>query len=154
MTAIISVKEQIWVQSRKSRWAFLTLISGRISSKWTFQLLQSYLFPSRYDCSHIWTPLLSGLQSYLDLNKTKIAVINGPLQNQDCSHIWTLIKLKLQSYLDLNISDIALILGPPYNCQSKGSLYHFAMYQLKLKEFLYQLRFRQLQKAGRGNFPN
>ena len=38
--------------------------------------------------------------------------------------------------------------------QSKGSLYHYAMYQSKLKEFLYQLRFRQLQKAGRGNFPN
>ena len=49
---------------------------------------------NKYDCSHIWTPLLSELQSYLDLNKTWIAVIFGPLWNQDCSHIWTPIKLK------------------------------------------------------------
>ena len=133
MTAIISVKEQIWVQSRKSRWAFLTLISGRISSKWTFQLLQSYLFPSRYDCSHIWTPLLSGLQSYLDLNKTKIAVINGPLQNQDCSHIWTPAKLRLQSYLDLSKTRIAVIFGPLWN---QDCSHMWTSIKLKLQSYL------------------
>ena len=118
MTAIVFGREQIWVQSRKSRWALLTLISGRISSRGTFQLLHSYLFPNRNDCSHIWPLLKSRLHSYLDLNVTKIAIINGPQQNPDCSHIWTLLKLRLQSYLDPNMSDISLIIGPPYIIQS------------------------------------
>ena len=57
MTAIISVRKQIWVQSQKSRWVLPTLISGRISSRGTFQLLHSYLFPNSNDWSHISTLL-------------------------------------------------------------------------------------------------
>ena len=82
MTAIISIRKKIWLQFRKSRWVLLTLISGRISSRGTFQLLHSYLFPNRNDCSHIWTFEKLRLQSYLDPNMSDIALIIGPLYTQ------------------------------------------------------------------------
>ena len=42
------------------------------------------------DFSHIWTSTESRLQSYMDLLKTKIAVIFVPQHVRYCTHNWTL----------------------------------------------------------------
>ena len=65
MSASFSKKKKIRVQSRKSRRAFLTLISGRITSKRTVQYLHLYWFPLRTVCTHIWALLLWSLHPYL-----------------------------------------------------------------------------------------
>ena len=92
MTAIISVREQIWLQ-------LLKCFSWQDSSRNEGQ-----------KCS----ARFSKLQSYLDPFVIRIALIFGPQHDQDCSHIWTLLKLRLQSYLDPNMSDNALINVPSY----------------------------------------
>jgi len=71
---------QIWVQSflvgtRKSRRVLLTLISGQILSRGTFQCLHSYMFLTRKDYSHIC-----------------------PICNQDCTYIW-MVQLTLYKSL-------------------------------------------------------
>ena len=86
------------MQTRKSRLEFLALISGRISSKGTFQCLHSYLDPF----------------------VIKFALIFGPYRYEVCTHKWIIpierafiirsfekisafkIRIKIQSILILN----------------------------------------------------
>ena len=65
-------------------------------------------------CTHIWTLLLLGLHSYLDLNVITIEVRYGLFQNQNCSFIWIPLKLTVQSNLEPNMTDIAIISGTTY----------------------------------------
>ena len=72
---------------KKRKFAFF----GVCTHIWTPLLLclHSYMDLFFDVCTHIWTFLCSSLHLYLDAPATEFALIFGPTRDQVCTHIWT-----------------------------------------------------------------
>ena len=114
MLAIFFNRDQICVQSRKSSWSHVTMISGRISRKQIFatifgpywKRLQAYMVGFGFEIASIFSPLLSRLHSYWVPIVTIIAIIFGPHSHCDCNLIWSLPQKLLRNVWSSPISTL------------------------------------------------